>query len=76
MSRLTIVIAYATLVLVSYLAISCDAHNIQVGDLEVAASGKQKKWEKGNEADHHESKHGAHGKKGEEGYDKKSGYVF
>lgn len=76
MSRLTIAIVYATFVIVSYLAISCDAHIIQAGDLEVAASGKQKKWEKGNEADFHESQHGAHGKKGDEGYEKKHGYVF
>lgn len=62
-------------IFVIYLAIGCDAHSIQVGDLEVAASGKQEKWEKGGEADHHESGHGAHGEKGEKGYEAKHGYV-
>lgn len=35
-------------------------------DMEVAASGKDEKWEKGGGKDHHESEHSAHGDKGGE----------
>lgn len=76
MSRLT-TIAFVSilLVLVGYLTIDCDAHSIQVADLEVAASEKHQEWAKGDEADHHASEHGEQGKKSEEGYDVKHGYV-
>lgn len=34
-------------------------------DMEVAASGKDEKWEKGGGKDHHEEEHSSHGDKGE-----------
>lgn len=78
MSRLKASIILCTIaIFVIYLTIGCDAHSIQVDDLEVAASGKhEKKWEKGGEAGHHESDHGSHGEKGEKGYESKHGYVL
>lgn len=76
MSRLKAsIILCTTAIFVIYLTIGCDAHRIQVDDLEVAASGKHEHWEKGGEADHHESGHGSHGEKGEKGYESKHGYV-
>lgn len=33
-------------------------------DMEVAASGKDEKWEKGGGKDNHESEHSSHGDKG------------
>lgn len=75
MSRLTtIVILCWAAIVIGYMARDCDAHTIQVADLEVTASDKHEHWEKGNEADHHSSDHGESGKKGEEGYEKKNGY--
>lgn len=77
MSRLTtIVVVCTTVIFVSYLTNGCDAHSIRVSDLEVAASDKQQNWEKGGESDFHENEHGEQGKKGEEGYDEKHGYVI
>lgn len=77
MSQLkAIIILCTTAIFVIYLAIGCDAHSIKVDDLKVAASDKQEKWEKGGEADHHESGHGSHGEKGEKGYESKHGYVL
>lgn len=76
MSRFSIVIVCATVVLISYLMNSCDAHRIHYDDLEAAASGKHEEWQKGEESDHHDEESGTHGKKGEKGYDKKHGYIF
>lgn len=74
MSKLTIIVLVCT-VFVSWLPYDCDARRIHVDDLEVAASGKHE-WKKGDESDYHESDFAKHGKKDENGYDKKHGYVF
>lgn len=75
MSRVSIVILCATVVLFSYLMSGCDAHRIQYDDLEVAASGKEEKWAKGDESDHHDDGFDKKGKEGDKGYDAKHRYV-
>lgn len=73
MVRLTIVVVCTTAILISYLMNGCDARRIQVDDLDVAASGKQEEWKKGEESGYHQSDHGKHGKKGEKGYEEEHG---
>lgn len=77
MSRLqaSIILCSVAVFVIFVATIGCDAHSINVDDLEVAASGKHEHWEKGGEAGHHESGHDEHGKKGEKGYEAKHGYV-
>lgn len=74
--KASMILCTAAVFVIFVAAIGCDAHRIQVDDLEVAASGKQEHWEKGGEAGHHESGHGEKGEKGEKGYESKHGYVL
>lgn len=73
MSRLTLVVWCATVVVVSCLMNGCDAHRVQFDDLDVAASDHHHEWKKGEESDHHDTGYHKHGKKGEKGYDEKHG---
>lgn len=74
--KASMILCTAAVFVIFVATIGCDAHRIQVDDLEVAASGKQEHWEKGGEAGHHENGHGEKGEKGEKGYESKHGYVL
>lgn len=74
MSKTPFLVFGCALLLLLFLALDVSGHRIE-DDLEFSASGKQKKYEKGSESEHHESDYEKKGKKGKMGYEMKHGYV-
>lgn len=64
------------MIVVSYHAYNCYGHRIQIDDLDVAASNKQNQWDKGDEADHHQSDFSENTEKHKKGHDSKRGCIF
>lgn len=72
-----IVLCSIAIIIVShYYTPNCNAHRIQIDDLDVAPSNKQDQWEKGDESDHHQSDFAENTEKHKKGYDSKRGCIF
>lgn len=74
MSKIAFLLFGSALVVLLALASDISGHRID-DDLEFAASEKHRKYEKGDESEHHASNHEEKGGKDEEGHESEHGYV-